>query len=240
MKLPQLSNVTAFLAACVSVASAFNHHPSFSISIQPSSRHGDNDKATQTLATTKPSLCNEHAAESRRSILKQSSATIFSALIVGSMTPSQALAYPQEKTDKENLVKGYKRLQYLLDNWEKETTICGRSDNPYIGCERTPEKVMEYLGYKSMKDPLFKADKTMLRLQSLVSSNDEVDYMEAMELFNEKAEEASNTAFVSSWGEANPGGGKDRVAFFIERSRKQVETARDSLGTVIKILGIEV
>lgn len=234
MKLPQLFNVTTFLAVCVSVASAFNHHPSFSISIQPSSHHGDKDKATPTLGTT------EHATESRRSILKQSSATIFSALVVGSMTPFPALAYPQEKTDKENLVKGYKRLQYLLDNWEKETTICGRSDNPYIGCERTPEKVMEYLGYKSMNDPLFKADKTMLRLQSLVSSNDEVDYMEAMELFNEKAEEASNTAFVSSWGEANPGGGKDRVAFFIERSRKQVETARDSLGTVIKILGIEV
>jgi hypothetical protein len=229
VKLPQLFNVTAFLAVFVNI-NAFNLHPSFSMMIQVKS----DNKATELLEP--PSTCS-----SRRSVLKQSTAGIFSALVVGgSMVPSKALAYPQEKTDKENLVKGYKRLQYLLDNWEKETTVCGRLDNPYIGCERTPEKVMEYLGYKSMNDPLFKADKTMLRLQNLVSSDDETDYMEAMEMFNEKAEEASNTAFVSSWGEANPGGGKDRVELFIERSRKQVESARDSLGTVIKILGIQV
>ena len=59
-------------------------------------------------------------------------------------------------------------------------------------------------------------------------------------MFSEKAEEASNTAFISSWGEANPGGGKDRVEMFIERSRKQVETAKDSLGTAIKLLGLEI
>lgn len=91
-----------------------------------------------------------------------------------------------------------------------------------------------------MDDPLFRADKTLFRLQSLVSPDDEIDYMEAMELFNEKSEEASNTAFISSWGEANPGGGKDRVELFIERSRKQIVTAKDSLGKVIKILGLEV
>lgn len=146
----------------------------------------------------------------------------------------------QEKEDKENIASGYKRLSYLLDNWEKETTVCGRSDNPYIGlCERTPEKVMEYLGYKSMKDPLFRADKTLSRLQTLVDDDDYVEFMEAMEQFNEKAEEASNTAYLSSWGEANPGGGKDRIEFFIERSKKQVETARDSLGIVMKLLKIE-
>jgi hypothetical protein len=63
--------------------------------------------------------------------------------------------------------------------------------------------------------------------------------MEAMERYNEKAEEASNTAYLSSWGEANPGGGKDRIEFFIERSKRQVETARDSLGVVLKLLNIE-
>ncbi len=99
---------------------------------------------------------------------------------------------------------------------------------------------MVYLGYKSMNDPLFRVDKTMFRLQTLVGPDDEIDYMEAMELFNEKAEEASNTAFISSWGEANPGGGKDRVELFIERSRKQVETAKNSLGTVIRILNLKV
>lgn len=98
---------------------------------------------------------------------------------------------------------------------------------------------MVYLGYKSMNDPLFRADKTLFRLQALVSGDEEIEYMEAMEMFNEKAEEASNTAFISSWGEANPGGGKDRIDMFIERSKKQIEVAKNSLGTVIKILDIK-
>ncbi len=157
--------------------------------------------------------------------------------------PESADAYGNESVDKANIVKGYKRLNYLIDNWEKETTVCGRFDNPYIGnngCERTPEKVMEYLGFKSMNDPLFRADKTMQRLQTLVSEDVEIDYMEAMETFNEKSEEASNIAFVSSWGEANPGGGKDRVELFIERSRTLVVKSRDSLGTCIDLLGLKV
>jgi len=162
---------------------------------------------------------------------------VIAAVATGVLSPLEANATTQ--TDQENLVKGYKRLQYLLDNWQKETTICGRTDNPYIGCERTPEKVMEYLGFKSMKDPLFRADKTMFRLRSMVPADEEDNYIEAMELFSEMAEAASNTAFISSWGESNPGGGKDRVDMFIERSRKQVEVAKDSLGSAIKILGIQ-
>lgn len=96
-------------------------------------------------------------------------------------------------------------------------------------------KVMDYLGFKSIKDPLFKADKTMKRLERLVPASRESDYIEAIEKFSEAAEEASNMAYVSSWGEANPGGGKDRVELFIERAKKNVIDARDSLSTVIDI-----
>ena len=178
-----------------------------------------------------------HGQRSRRNVLNKSASAIITAVTTGVIIPLEANASPQ--IDKENLVKGYKRLQYLLDNWESETTICGRTDNPYIGCERTPEKVMEYLGFKSMNDPLFRADKTLFRLRNLVPPDDEDQYMEAMELYGEMSEAASNTAFISSWGEANPGGGKDRIDLFIERSRKQVETAKDNLGTAIKILGLQ-
>jgi len=68
---------------------------------------------------------------------------------LGAATGALILAQPahaassQEAADKAKIVKGYQRLTYLLDNWEKETTICGRGDNPYIGCERTPMKVMD-------------------------------------------------------------------------------------------------
>jgi len=152
-----------------------------------------------------------------------------------------ANAYAQEATDKENIKKGYKRLIYLLDNWEEETTICKQNDNPYIGCDRTPEKVMEYIGYKSMNDPLFRADKTLNRLSNLVPmSNDKDvdDFQTAIEKYSEKVEEANGYAFISSWGESNPGGGKDRVALFIERSKADVTEAKDSLATVIRILGL--
>lgn len=46
-------------------------------------------------------------------------------------------------------------------------------------------------------------------------------------------------AFVSSWGEANPGGGKDRVDLFLARSKTNVIVARDSLETVMRILDLQ-
>lgn len=166
------------------------------------------------------------------------------AAVFNSMACRPALA--KETTDisadKAKLLTGLGRLNYLLDNWEAETTICGMTDNPYTGtkgCERTPLKVMEYMGYKSMNDPLFKADKTMRRLESLVPADMESDYLDAIEKWSEAAEEASGMAYVSSWGEANPGGGKDRVEYFIERAKKNVVDARDSLAKVIGILQLK-
>ena len=98
---------------------------------------------------------------------------------------------------------------------------------------------MDYLGYKATSDPLFKADKAMLRLYALVSKEDSSDYIEAVERYTENADEASGMAFISSWGESNPGGGKDRVDLFIERARKNVVTAQESLGVVVKVLDLK-
>lgn len=153
-----------------------------------------------------------------------------------------AFAASQEDIDKANVVKGYKRLQYLLDNWEKETTVCKIGQTTTFGdnCERTPLVVMDYLGFKSTTDPLFKVEKTLMRLDALVPSDRESDYLEAMENLLQNAEEASSMAFVSSWGEANPGGGKDRVQLFIERAKNNVIVSKKSLETVIEILGIKV
>ena len=146
----------------------------------------------------------------------------------------------QEEKDKANILKGYERLQYLLDNWEKETTVCKVGQETFgYKCDRSPLIVMDYLGFKSTDHPLFKADKTMMRLYSLAPASKDAEFVEAVERYNENAEEASSMAFVSSWGEANPGGGKDRVEIFIERSKKNVIVARDSLETVIRILDLK-
>ena len=68
---------------------------------------------------------------------------------------------PPTEDELQRLALGYKRLKYLLDNWEAETTVCirgctGKPEN--CGCIRDPLVVQSYMGFKSMKDPLFKID----------------------------------------------------------------------------------
>lgn len=55
----------------------------------------------------------------------------------------------------------------------------------------------------------------------------------------EKADEGSGLAYVSSWAESNPGGGKDRIEFFIERSKKDVVEVRENLASVMRILDLK-
>lgn len=78
-----------------------------------------------------------------------------------------------EPSDEElkRLVLGYKRLQYLLANWEAETTICirgckGKYEN--CGCTRDPVVVQGYMGYKSMNDPLFKVNRIIDMLSKML------------------------------------------------------------------------
>ncbi len=142
----------------------------------------------QLFATKPEGEPNNLVHRSRRIFIKGS--VFVSTGVIGSLlsNPMDALAYPQEAADKEKIRKGYKRLEYLLANWEKETTVCKNNDNPYIGCDRSPEKVMDYLGYKSMEDPLFRADKTLRRLQALVSESNEQDssdFSDALDVFGE-------------------------------------------------------
>lgn len=147
-------------------------------------------------------------------------------------------------TDEEKIIRGYNRLQYLLDNWEDETTICKTGQETTFGdkCERNPTKVMEYLGFKSTSDPLFKAESTLRRLvltKNIPNYQRENEFHDAIDVYSQNADEANSMAFVSSWGEANPGGGKDRVRQFIERSRNNVVASRDSLKTVLDILDLK-
>jgi hypothetical protein len=59
--------------------------------------------------------------------------------------------------------------------------------------------VQYYLGYRSIDDPLFRADKTMRRLEVLVPPDDTVAYLDAMEKFSEKAEEGEFSYFGFGW-----------------------------------------
>lgn len=142
----------------------------------------------------------------------------------------------------KRLALGYQRLQYLLANWEKETTVCIKGcKGPYeaCGCLRDPIIVQSYMGYKSMEDPLFRAGDLMLRASSLVKSDEEFEkYTIAMEKWNNQADDGNVMAYVSSWGEANPGGGQDEIARYLEKSRQVVVKAAGLLKEICGYLEV--
>ena len=140
----------------------------------------------------------------------------------------------------KRLTLGYMRLQYLLSNWEAETTVCikgckGKYES--CGCTRDPLVVQAYMGYKSMDDPLFRAGDLMLRASSLIGSDADFErYTAAMEKWNNKADSGNVMAYVSSWGEANPGGGQDEILRYLNKSKKEVEESASILKTILDCL----
>uniref|UniRef100_A0A7S2CLI3 Uncharacterized protein n=1 Tax=Florenciella parvula TaxID=236787 RepID=A0A7S2CLI3_9STRA len=168
-------------------------------------------------------------------------------LALGSALPLPAMAASEKVPDEAELEKlrlGYARVQYLLKNWDYVTGKCteknaAKSDGSGGGCNVTPDRVSEFLGYRSMTDPLFKADKLMFRALPLVDEQNLDEYEEAIELFRQKADDAAGLAFTSSWGEANPGGGKDRVAAYLEKTQFYVVDVEKSLKLVLKYLDLK-
>lgn len=83
----------------------------------------------------KKSIAITDATSRREALIKGATSLLGIASTVSSF-PNAALAkpvYPEVEADKKKIIDGYKGLEYLLANWEKETTVCGRYDNPYIG-----------------------------------------------------------------------------------------------------------
>ena len=133
----------------------------------------------------------------------------------------------------ERLQKGHARVQYLLDNWDDVTKVCGKTvmtDNERKqvlrtnggggtdACIRTPLAVQEYLGYKSTTDPLFKVEKLMLKAAPLAGDNYE-EYLDVVERFRENADATAVLAYTSSWaGEENPNGSKENIENYLEQT----------------------
>lgn len=116
--------------------------PVFSAAFVPvSTRNGsvDGRQHSALSAVSKDGMTN---LATRRDFWNRAAGTASVALLSLDPLPAQAKA-SQETQDKEKIVKGYQRLSYLLDNWEKETTSCKKGQAFDTGCERTPEIVME-------------------------------------------------------------------------------------------------
>ena len=162
---------------------------------------------------------------SRRSVLLGASA----GLMATAAAPTAALA-AQNVNDAARLQKGLKEVQYLLDNWDKETT------DPNSG-ERSPDRVRFFLGLRTTDHPLFQSDKLIAALQKQLP--DDVDFeewIEAVEGWNSHLNKVNELAYTSSFGEYNPGGGKEQVKKYLDLAQAEVVLSRDSLQTMIKLL----
>jgi hypothetical protein len=63
-------------------------------------------------------------------------------------------------------------------------------------------------------------------------------FVEASEDWNSAMNMSNSMAFISQFGEYNPGGGKDEVLKYLIESKKQVEIAQKALKTIMDSLGI--
>ena len=176
-------------------------------------------------------------------------ATTASGFLVG-LPPAANAAAPPSPSELERLRKGHARVQYLLKNWDEVTKVCRNNSDQAMKqvvrtdggdkCEKTPLNVQIYMGYKSTEDPLYKADKLMVRAAPLIKPEfDEADYLEVVENYKEKADNTAMMAYTSSWGEANPNGGKDAVDEYLEKTRLDVVSSEKSLRQVLNFLGLE-
>ncbi|KAL9191327.1 hypothetical protein ACHAXT_001033 [Thalassiosira profunda] len=179
---------------------------------------------------------------------------VSSSLLVG--MPRASYAAPPAPADLQRLQLGHSRVQYLLKNWDALTETCNNKSMSQVEsrqvvrtegggggfCDKNPLIVQDYLGYKSTKDPLFKADALMLKAVPLVNDSvmDESDYVDLVEQYREKADQTSLLAYTSSWGEANPNGGKEAVDDYLDKTKEVVMETEVLLRKVLKALDLEV
>jgi hypothetical protein len=128
----------------------------------------------------------------------------------------------------QRLPLGHARVQYLLDHWDDITSVCGttvmsdierkqivrteggggggssNNSNTDVGCIKTPLRVQEFMGYKSINDPLYRIDKLLIKADTFVNANDYDTYIDTVEQYRTTADATALLAYTSSWGEANP------------------------------------
>lgn len=131
---------------------------------------------------------------------------------------------------------GYERITYLLDNWEKETTVCRENGGE---CKRDAQPVRAFLGLRSTTDPLFQIDKVFVKVKYMDIDPDNLEpIFEATEDWTAAVTMSNSMAFISQFGEYNPGGGKDEVLKYLDEAQKQVILAKSALGKIMTALSL--
>jgi len=133
--------------------------------------------------------------------------------------------------------KALESVNYLLDNWEKETTECQMGGEGV--CTDQPDKVRYYFGLRTTDHPLFQLDKLFTKAQAkLPDDADFEEWIEASEGLASQIAKINELAYTSSFGEYNPGGGKEQVRKYLLLCQEQVVKSKDSLETIVRLLKI--
>ena len=120
-----------------------------------------------STTTTSTNTALTAIKNSRREIFLRTGSTIASALLTTTniMSPANAASSPPTADELNRIRTGYANIQYLLDNWEKETTVCREQGGAESGCKRDAEAVRRYLGLRSTTDPLFQIEKVFAKVR---------------------------------------------------------------------------
>eukprot|EP00440_Ansanella_granifera_P075033 gb/GFBE01081430.1/.p1 GENE.gb/GFBE01081430.1/~~gb/GFBE01081430.1/.p1 ORF type:complete len:238 (+),score=50.97 gb/GFBE01081430.1/:1-714(+) len=153
--------------------------------------------------------------------------------------------------DKQRLIKGFKDLDYMMNNWNNVTRKCDKNQDRITnvlasgqaspdGCIAQPDQVRKYLGGRSIKAPLFNTKALFINIEAsgMVPEKDEDRFGELIDDFERYKREADEWAYSSSWAEANPGGGRDRTEDYLLRAKTLCAKATDTLREIMNILSL--
>jgi len=181
-------------------------------------------------------------------------ASALAAVVLATSSPSPLLAAQPALPSNQELTRlsfGLARIDYLLDNWDSLTTVCtgvstgGDLENMQVmrtqnqnKCSKSPLVVQKYIGAASTLDPLFRADKLMIRAQPLVVDANQDAYGDAVDRWITKQQMSSTMAYTSSWsGIENPNGSVQQVEENLLEAKKEVLDTRQTLEAVVTLLG---
>ena len=210
-----------------------------------------------TLSLLLGTACSwSQSSGTRRELFQGACKAVLAGTVVVSSTTRQSAAFAAtvpSQQELERLQKGHARVKYLLDNWDDVTKMCGTtvmSDTERKQvirteggggtdtCTKTPLRVQEFMGYKSTEDPLYRADKLMVRGTPLVDPDNLDAYLDVVERYRENADMTAMMAYTSSWGEANPNGGKEVIDDYLERTKLDVIESEKMLRSVLGYLNL--
>jgi len=172
----------------------------------------------------------------RREAISKVAAFGTAGLLVQTQPSSAAANMPPTKEELERIRIGYKEITYLLENFEQETTTCRENGGE---CKRNAEPIRRALGLRSTTDPLFQIEKVFNKVKYMDGDIDLENFFVASEDYNSAMAISNSMAFISQFGEYNPGGGKEAVLKYLEESQKAVIVAQTSLKTIMETLNLK-